>query len=218
MPIICHQLTKQFGHTQVLNGINLEIVDGEYIALMGKSGAGKSTLLNIMAGLDRPSDGKIIYNGVELNKCNDARLAEYRLREFGFIFQFYNLIPELTLYENIVLPLELDRKKINNSEVAQLIDQLGLTDRQSSFPGTLSGGEQQRAAIARAVIHKPKVIFADEPTGNLDEETAMGFLELIREVRQRLNSTVVLVTHDAAVAASAERVIHIADGIILEAG
>lgn len=214
MPLVCEKIYKQFSHTKVLNGIDLEIRDGEYVAIMGKSGAGKSTLLNIMAGLDRPTEGHVIYNDVCFNECSDEKLAEYRRRQFGFIFQFYNLIPELTLYENVVLPIQLDGRKVDKTEAGKIIDQFELTERKNSFPNTLSGGEQQRAAIMRAIVHKPQIIFADEPTGNLDEESSNGFLKILHEIRERLHSTIVLVTHDAAVARRADRIVHITDGRI----
>jgi putative ABC transport system ATP-binding protein len=218
MAIECKSLAKQFGGTHVLRGVDLRIEDGEYVAVMGRSGAGKSTLLNIMAGFERPTSGQVEYNGIDLGACPEKRLAELRRREFGFIFQFYNLIQELTLYENIVLSLELDGKTADEREANELIARLGLKDRTACFPVTLSGGELQRAAIARAVIHRPRVLFADEPTGNLDGETANGFLELLGDVRKRTGCTVVLVTHDAAVAACAGRVVRIADGRITEEG
>lgn len=218
MPLVCKDLVKSFGPVQVLKGIDLTVGDGEYLAVMGRSGAGKSTLLNIMAGLERATSGSVTYNGADLGACPEKKLAELRLREFGFIFQFYNLIQELTLYENITLPLELDGKAADRREADELIERLGLADRAASFPSTLSGGEQQRAAIARAVLHKPKVLFADEPTGNLDGESAQDFLRLLGDIRGRTGCAVVLVTHDAAVAACADRVLRIADGRIVEEG
>lgn len=216
MSIICKKITKQFGSTNVLKGIDMKIESGEYIAIMGKSGAGKSTLINIMAGIERPTSGQVIYNNIDLYNCNETELAKYRLHDFGFIFQFYNLIPELTLFENIVLPFEIGNEKVNILDADKLIDRLALSHRKNNLPSTLSGGEQQRAAIARAIILNPKIIFADEPTGNLDDENATSFLELIKEVRNLLNSTIIIVTHDISIAKNADRILYISDGEISE--
>lgn len=214
----CKQITKQYGDRRVLSGIDLDISEGKYLALMGKSGAGKSTLLNIMAGLDRPTTGEVYFLDTKMSCHSEEDLAQLRRDKFGFIYQNANLIQELTLCENVVMPLVLSRKKIDMHEIDGLLSRLSLLEIKNSYPKTLSGGEQQRGAIARALVHNPQIIFADEPTGNLDEENARAFLSILNEMRSLLMVTIILVTHDSYVAKYADETIRISDGKIIREG
>src|SRR5262249_50549113 len=198
----------------VLNGLSLEVPEGEFLGLMGPSGSGKTTLLNLIAGLDKPSEGRIFVGDEEISQYSEAQLAKWRTRHVGFVFQFYHLLPVLTAYENVELPLLLlplsaaERKR----QVLTALDLVGLTDRLKHRPGQLSGGQQQRVGIARAVVTDPTLIVADEPTGDLDAKSAEEILNLLVELKRALNKTILMVTHDPRAAARAERVLHLEKG------
>jgi putative ABC transport system ATP-binding protein len=213
------ELTRCYGEgdaaVQALQGVSLGIPRGQFAAVMGPSGSGKSTLMHIMAGLDQPTSGRISIDGVELTELNDKKLTLLRREHIGFIFQFFNLLPMLTAEENIRLPLEIAGRKADDDWVAQVIDRVGLSDRRRHRPSELSGGQQQRVAIARALVSQPTVIFADEPTGNLDTSTGNEILALLREAVDETQQTTVMVTHDATAAATADRVLFLEDGRIV---
>jgi putative ABC transport system ATP-binding protein len=205
------------GETAVdaLRGVSLDVQRGQLVAVMGPSGSGKSTLMHILAGLDKPTSGEVAIAGQNVTALNDTDLTKLRRRHIGFIFQFFNLLPMLTAEENITLPLSLAGTKPDRAFVEGLLDRVGLTDRRSHRPSELSGGQQQRVAIARALVSRPTVVFADEPTGNLDSATSAGILELIRESVEAFGQTTVMVTHDASAAAIADRILFLADGLIV---
>jgi len=213
------ELTRCYGEgdaaVQALQGVSLGIPKGQFAAVMGPSGSGKSTLMHIMAGLDQPTAGQISIDGVELTELNDKKLTLLRREHIGFIFQFFNLLPMLTAEENIRLPLQIAGRKVDEAWVDQVIDRVGLSDRKKHRPSELSGGQQQRVAIARALVSQPTVIFADEPTGNLDTSTGNEILALLREAVDETNQTTVMVTHDATAAATADRVLFLEDGRIV---
>ncbi|MGB9679655.1 MAG: ABC transporter ATP-binding protein [Thermoanaerobacteraceae bacterium] len=202
--------------TKVLNGIDLEINEGEFVSIMGPSGSGKSTLLYVLSGLEKPTSGSIFFKGEDLTLLNDDKLSKMRRREFGFIFQFYNLIPNLNVEENITLPLELEgiNRKEYNSNIDKILEKVGLIGKKQNFPYQLSGGQQQRVAIARALIIDPKIIFADEPTGNLDSKAGEEILKLLYNLSKGNNKTVLMVTHDNYAASFSDRIIKIKDGVI----
>jgi putative ABC transport system ATP-binding protein len=200
---------------QALRGISLEIARGKLTAVMGPSGSGKSTLMHILAGLDKPTEGEVTIAGTEITQLNDIQLTRLRREHIGFIFQFFNLLPMLTARENIVLPLNLAGSESKNGWVEEVSARVGLTDRLSHRPAELSGGQQQRVAIARALVSRPTVMFADEPTGNLDSTTSGEILELLSESVTSLGQTTMMVTHDAQAAAIADRVLFLADGKIV---
>jgi putative ABC transport system ATP-binding protein len=210
-------LTKTYGegHSAVhaLRGVDIEIRKGEIVVLLGPSGSGKSTLLNIMGGLDRACSGTIAFDGEELTTMTDRQLTGYRRDHVGFVFQFYNLMPSLTARENVELVTEIARHPMDPDDALGLV---GLGERVDHFPAQLSGGEQQRVAIARAVAKEPEVLFCDEPTGALDSKTGRSVLRVLRDINERLGTTIVIVTHAAATGAMADRVIHFADGKIRE--
>jgi len=205
------------GETAVdaLRGVSVEIASGQLTAVMGPSGSGKSTLMHILAGLDRPTAGQVWVAGIEIGKLDDTALTKLRREHIGFIFQFFNLLPMLTAQENIVLPLSIAGEKADPAWLAQLAGKVGLTPRLSHRPSELSGGQQQRVAIARALVSKPTVMFADEPTGNLDSKTSAEILELLRDSVDSYGQTTVMVTHDARAAAIADRILFLADGLIV---
>jgi putative ABC transport system ATP-binding protein len=213
-------LTRTYGEgdyaVQALRGCSMEVRRGELTAVMGPSGSGKSTLMHILAGLDRPTTGSVFIEGTDITKLGDNELTKLRREHIGFIFQFFNLLPMLTAEENIVLPLELGGRKLEKAWVDDVIEKVGLSDRRKHRPSELSGGQQQRVAIARALISKPTVIFADEPTGNLDSTTSAEILELLRHSVSDYGQTLVMVTHDAHAAAFADRVLFLADGCIVK--
>lgn len=210
-------LTKVYGEgnaaVHALRGVDLEIPNGEMVVLLGASGSGKSTLLNIVGGLDRATDGTVLFQDLDLTALSDDRLTLYRRDHVGFVFQFYNLMPSLTAYENVQLVTEIAEDPMEPDEALALV---GLADRAHHFPAQLSGGEQQRVAIARAIAKKPNVLFCDEPTGALDSTTGRVVLEVLRDVNERLGATLLIVTHAANTAAMADRVVHFADGQIRE--
>lgn len=199
-----------------LNNINLTIKKGEFAAIIGTSGSGKSTLLHMLGGLDRPSSGSVTINGQNIFELKDEELTIFRRRKIGFIFQSYNLIPVLNVYENIVLPLELDGKKINKDFIQQIIHTLGLDNRIDYLPNQLSGGQQQRTAIARALATTPDIILADEPTGNLDSKISTDVLNLLKVSSQQFSQTIIMITHNNEIAQLANRIIRIEDGKIVQ--
>ena len=212
-------LTKVYGKgdTQVnaLNGISLTVQRGEFVAVVGTSGSGKSTFLNMAGGLDVPTSGEVIVDGKRLDKLSEKELAVFRRRKTGFIFQQYNLIPMLNVYENIILPLKLDGRKADNSYVESITEALDLNSRLKSLPSQLSGGQQQRVAIARAIVTKPADVLADEPTGNLDSGTSQDVLGLLKLTSTKFHQTIIMITHNEEIAQLAGRIIRIEDGRIV---
>lgn len=206
---------KYYGARAVFRGINLVVDSGEFVAIMGSSGSGKSTLLNLIGGMDVPDQGRIIVDRDIVSSFTEGELTAYRRQKIGFVFQFFNLLPNLTVSENIEMPLLLNNEEHQEGRVAEYVRMVGLGGRENDYPSTLSGGEQQRVAIARALIHGPGIILADEPTGNLDSKTGRSIVQLIHEAATRDGKTVVLVTHNQAVAESAARIIRIQDGALL---
>lgn len=202
--------------TKALDGVTLSVEQGEFVAIVGTSGSGKSTLLNMIGGLDVPTTGKVTVDGKELSTLNDEQLTIFRRRKIGFIFQNYNLVPVLNVYENIVLPVELDGDNVDKKFMDKVVRMLGLEDKQSSMPGNLSGGQQQRVAIARALVSKPSIVLADEPTGNLDSRTSNDVLGLLKATSQQFRQTLVMITHNNEIAQLADRIIRIEDGKISE--
>ena len=202
--------------TKALDGVSLEIEAGEFVAVVGTSGSGKSTLLHMMGGLDNPTSGKVIVNGEDISKKNEEQLTVFRRRHIGFVFQSYNLVPVLNVYENIVLPVQLDGKKVDKKLMGEVVDVLGLKDKLENLPNNLSGGQQQRVSIARALLTKPEIILADEPTGNLDSRTSEDVLSLLKVTSMKFHQTVVMITHNDAIAQLADRIIRIEDGKIKE--
>ncbi len=202
--------------TRVLNNVSLQIGKGEFVSIMGPSGSGKSTLLYILGGLDRPTQGSVMLQGEDIAKYNDNKKSIMRRSRIGFIFQFYNLIPNLNVEENILLPILLDGKKIGDyrKELNNILEIVGLTTRRKHTPRELSGGQQQRVAIARALINQPEIIFADEPTGNLDSVTGTEIMELLREINRESSKTVIMVTHSEEAAGYSNRMICVRDGIL----
>ncbi|WP_417006172.1 ABC transporter ATP-binding protein [Akkermansia sp.] len=214
------ELKKYYGTkpniTKALDGVNLSVEQGEFVAIVGTSGSGKSTLLNMIGGLDVPTSGKVIVDGRDLSTLKDEQLTIFRRRKIGFIFQNYNLVPVLNVYENIVLPVELDGNKVDKKFMKEVVQMLGLEDKLNNMPNNLSGGQQQRVAIARSLINNPSILLADEPTGNLDSTTSKEVLHMFKDLNRRKGITVILVTHDPKIAAFTDRAINMADGLICE--
>jgi putative ABC transport system ATP-binding protein len=214
----CEALTKTFASGEnavyAVRGMDLSFEKGEFVAITGPSGSGKSTLMHMLGGLEYPTSGKVFFQDADLYAYNDNQLSVLRRRRFGFVFQSYNLVRELTGYENILLPVMLDRRRPDQPYVDRLIEMLEIGDRVSHLPGALSGGQQQRVSIARALSNKPAVLFADEPTGNLDGKTGREVLALLRYVGRELGVTLVLVTHDLSVAEQADRILTLRDGAL----
>ena len=210
-------LTKTYGKGEgkvtALDGVDITIKDGEMVAIIGKSGSGKSTLLNLLGGLDKATDGKVFYNDTDLSTLNDTKLSEFRLKNIGFVFQFFDLIPELTAEENVMFPAKLAKRK--ETAESELYTALEITDRVKHYPSEMSGGQQQRAAIARALINDPDVILCDEPTGNLDKASGEEVMSLLKKLNKEQNKTVIIVTHDSVIASQCSRVIEISDGKII---
>lgn len=213
-------LKKYYGSganiTKALDGVTLSIEDGEFVAVVGTSGSGKSTLLNMMGGLDEPTSGSVKVKGKELSHMKDEQLTIFRRRNIGFVFQNYNLVPILNVYENIVLPVELDGDTVDKVFMKEVIQMLALGEKLKNMPNSLSGGQQQRVAIARALVSKPAIVLADEPTGNLDSRTSGDVLGLLKETSRRFHQTLVMITHNNEIAQLADRIIRIEDGQIAE--
>ena len=213
-------LKKYYGEepniTRALDGVNFSVDEGEFVAVVGTSGSGKSTLLHMMGGLDTPTSGSVFVRDKDLSKMNDEQLTIFRRRNIGFIFQNYNLVPILNVYENIVLPIELDGDTADQRFMDNVVNMLGLDDKLKNMPNHLSGGQQQRVAIARALITKPAIILADEPTGNLDSKTSADVLGLIKRTSAEFHQTVVMITHNNDIARLADRIVRIEDGKIVE--
>lgn len=213
------ELKKLYGNgdneVRALDGISIEIEEGEFVAVVGTSGSGKSTLLNIIGGLDRPTSGDVIVRGKDIFTMKDEELTIFRRRNIGFVFQNYNLVPVLNVYENIVLPIELDGLSPDKSFVNEVIQTLGIESKLKVMPNNLSGGQQQRVAIARALSTKPAIVLADEPTGNLDSKTSLDVLLLMQTISKRFNQTTVMITHNEEIAQMADRIIHIEDGMVV---
>ena len=197
-----------------LRGVNLEVEKGEFVAIVGTSGSGKSTLLHMLGGLDRPTEGEVIVDGKNIFELKDEELTIFRRRKIGFVFQSFNLVPVLSVYENIVLPIELDGNTPDKEFVDTIIDTLGLSDKRDSYPNQLSGGQQQRVAIARALSSAPQVILVDEPTGNLDSKTSQDVMGLLKVMGERFAQTIIVITHNEEIAQTADRIIRIEDGLI----
>jgi len=214
-----HNLKKYYGQqdnlVKALDGVSIKVNENEFIAIVVTSGSGKSTLLNMIGGLDRPTEGNVIVAGNDIFKMSDEELTVFRRRNVGFVFQNYNLVPILNVYENIVLPIELDGTKPDKDYIDSIIKTLGLESKITSMPSNLSGGQQQRVAIARALATKPSIILADEPTGNLDSKTGMDVLGLMKLTSQKFNQTMVMITHNEEIAQLADRIIHIEDGKVV---
>ena len=213
-------LKKYYGEepniTRALDGVNFSVDEGEFVAVVGTSGSGKSTLLHMMGGLDTPTSGSVFVRDKDLSKMNDEQLTIFRRRNIGFIFQNYNLVPILNVYENIVLPVELDGDTVDQRFMDNVVNMLGLDDKLKNMPNHLSGGQQQRVAIARALITKPAIVLADEPTGNLDSKTSADVLGLIKRTSMEFHQTVVMITHNNDIARLADRIVRIEDGRIVE--
>ena len=217
-----HNLTKTYGTgdnvVHALTDVSLDIEEGKFVSIIGSSGSGKSTLLNLLGGLDRPTSGDVILDGKAIFEMDDEALTIFRRRKIGFVFQNYNLVPILNVYENIVLPIELDGTKIDTAYVDKIMDVLGLSEKKFSMPNQLSGGQQQRVAIARALAAKPSIILADEPTGNLDSKTSTDVIALLKLTGKEFAQTIVMITHNEEIATMADQIIRIEDGRIFSAG
>ena len=215
----CEGVKKVYGsggnQVTALNGIYLSVSKGEFVAIIGASGSGKSTLLHILGGVDKPTEGKVIIDGTDLSRLNQTEAAIFRRRKVGLVYQFYNLIPTLTVRKNILMPLALDKKKPNQEYFEKVVNSLGIAKRLDSLPNQLSGGQQQRAAIARSLIYRPALLLADEPTGNLDQKNSREIIDMLKLSNRNLDQTILLITHDEKVALEAERVITVEDGRII---
>lgn len=213
-------LSKIYGNGEAavhaLNNVNFSVEEGEFVAVIGASGSGKSTLLHMVGGLDNPTSGKVIINNRDIYSLSEKELSIFRRREIGFIFQFYNLIPVLSAFENITLPVLLDNRAVDDDYIEDLLETLKIKERRSHLPGALSGGQQQRVAIARALAAKPSIILADEPTGNLDSKMGQEVLELLKLSIKKYHQTLIMITHDNNVAKMADRIVTIEDGMIFD--
>ena len=212
-------LRKKYGYENnkviALDGVDLQIERGEFVAIVGPSGSGKSTLLHIIGGVDSPNEGKVYIDGNDISQYSSKELAYFRRRKVGLIYQFYNLIPNLTVRHNIELPLKLDKREINEEELLNIVKKLGIESKLNSFPSELSGGQQQRVAIARSLIYSPSIILADEPTGNLDRKNSKEIIDIFKYFNKTLKQTIIIITHDEEVALEASRIITIVDGKIV---
>lgn len=215
----CEGVRKIYGsgdnQVTALDGIDLSVNKGEFVAIIGASGSGKSTLLHIFGSVDKPTDGKIIIDGTDLSKLNQTQAAIFRRRKVGLVYQFYNLIPTLTVRKNILMPLALDKKKPNQEYFEKVVSSLGIAEKLEALPDQLSGGQQQRVAIARSLIYRPALLLADEPTGNLDQKNSKEIIDMLKISNRNLEQTILLITHDEKVALEAERIIMIEDGRII---
>ena len=217
--LTCEGFRKMYGsgNNQVaaLDGIDLTVSKGEFVAVIGASGSGKSTLLHILGSVDKPTSGKVTIDGTDLSKLNQTQAAIFRRRKVGLVYQFYNLIPTLTVQKNILMPLALDKKKPNKEYFEKIVSSLGIADRLEALPNQLSGGQQQRVALARSLIYRPALLLADEPTGNLDQKNSKEIIDMLKLSNRNLEQTIVLITHDEKVALEADRIITIEDGHII---
>lgn len=215
----CEGIKKVYGsganQVKALNGIDLVVNKGEFVAIIGASGSGKSTLLHILGNVDKPTEGKVVVGETDISASNKTQAALFRRRKVGLIYQFYNLIPTLTVRKNILMPLLLDKKKPNQEFFDQIVKSLGIADKLESLPNQLSGGQQQRAAIARSLIYRPALLLADEPTGNLDQKNSKEIIDMLKLSNHNLEQTIVFITHDEKIALEADRIITIADGRII---
>lgn len=215
----CEGVKKVYGSGEnqvtALNGIDLSVSRGEFVAIVGASGSGKSTLLHILGSVERPTEGKVMIDGTDLSRLNQTEAAIFRRRKVGLIYQFYNLIPTLTVRKNILMPLTLDRKKPNQEYFEKVVNSLGIAEKLDALPNHLSGGQQQRAAIARSLICRPALLLADEPTGNLDQKNSREIIDMLKLSNRNLDQTILLITHDEKVALEAERIITVEDGRII---
>ena len=215
----CEGVRKVYGSKEnlvtALDGIDLSVEKGEFVAIVGASGSGKSTLLHILGSVDKPTSGKVLVDGEDISKLNPTKSAIFRRRKVGLVYQFYNLIPTLTVRKNILMPLLLDKRKVNEEYFEQVVNQLGIADKLEAMPSQLSGGQQQRVAIARALIYRPTILLADEPTGNLDQKNSKEIIEMLKISNRNLEQTIVLITHDEKIALEADRIITIEDGRIV---
>lgn len=215
----CDGVSKFYGgkenQTTVLSGICLSVEKGEFVAVIGASGSGKSTLLHILGSVDKPSCGSVFVDGVDISSFSAKQAAIFRRRKVGIVYQFYNLIPTLTVRKNILMPLLLDKKKVNQEYFEQIVTSLGIADKLEALPSQLSGGQQQRTAIARSLIYRPALLLADEPTGNLDKKNSKEIIDMLKLSNRNLNQTIVLITHDENVALQADRIVTIEDGQII---
>ena len=215
----CSDIKKVFGkggnQVTALNGISLSIEKGEFVAIIGASGSGKSTLLHILGSVDKPTCGAVTIDGINLNELNAADAAIFRRRKVGLVYQFYNLIPTLTAEKNILMPMLLDKRKPNSDYFKMIVKTLGIEDKLESLPSQLSGGQQQRVAIARSLIYRPAILFADEPTGNLDQKNSKEIIDLLKLSNRNLKQTILLITHDEKIALEADRIVTIEDGQIV---
>ena len=220
MEIKVNNISKTYGANEnkviALNSVSMSIKEGDFISIMGPSGSGKSTLLHIVSGLDNPTSGKVFYDDTDIHNGNDKALSALRRKKMGFIFQQFNLLPVLTARENIIMPLLLDKKQVDEVYLQELTSMLGLENRLTHLPHELSGGQQQRVAIARALIAKPDIIFADEPTGNLDSKSGTQVMKMLCNIREKMNKTLVIITHDTSIAEMADRRFSIVDGQLAE--
>lgn len=215
----CEGVRKVYGtgsnQTAALNGIDLSVEKGEFVAIIGASGSGKSTLLHILGSVDQPTEGKVVIGGTDISELGQKEAAIFRRRKVGLVYQFYNLIPTLTIRKNILMPLLLDRRKPNQEFFEQIVKALGIADKLEFLPNQLSGGQQQRAAIARSLIYRPALLLADEPTGNLDQKNSREIIDMLRLSNRNLKQTIVLITHDEKIALEADRIVTIEDGRII---
>lgn len=214
----CEHLTKVYGSgntsIKALDDVSFSVEKGEFVSIVGPSGSGKSTLLHILGGVDKPTSGTVTISGTDMHTLNEDKLAIFRRRQIGLIYQFYNLLPVLNVEENILLPYLLDGRKLEQERLDQMIEMLGLSERRNNLPSQLSGGQQQRVSIGRALYHHPAIVLADEPTGNLDRKTGSEIISLLRESNQKQKQTLILITHDESIALQADRMIYIEDGKI----
>lgn len=215
----CEGVRKVYGSKEnlvtALDGIDLFVEKGEFVAIVGASGSGKSTMLHILGSVDKPTAGKVLVDGEDISKLNPTKSAIFRRRKVGLVYQFYNLIPTLTVRKNILMPLLLDKRKVNEEYFEQVVNQLGIEDKLEMIPSQLSGGQQQRVAIARALIYRPAILLADEPTGNLDQKNSKEIIEMMKISNRNLKQTILLITHDEKIALEADRIITIEDGRIV---
>ena len=212
----CENLTKEYGEgntkIKALDNVSFSVEKGEFVSIIGPSGSGKSTLLHILGGVDKPTSGKVFIEDTDIHSLNEDKLAIFRRRQIGLIYQFYNLMPVLNVDENIMLPHLLDGRKMDPERLDKIVEQIGLTERRKNLPSQLSGGQQQRVSIGRAMFNKPAIVLADEPTGNLDRKTGEEIMKLLKESNRKQKQTLILITHDESIALQADRIIYIEDG------